>query len=71
MKASLLFSNYMYVGSSISEGLFRGGNFYLYFDIVLIQSTLDTSNSKGLGKICRVISSSRYTNHDVVATILG
>ena len=24
-----------------------------------IQSTLDTSNSKGLGKICRVISSSR------------
>ena len=24
-----------------------------------IQSTLDTSNFKGLGKICRVISSSR------------
>ena len=27
--------------------------------IGLIQSTLDTSNFKGLGKICRVISSSR------------
>ena len=25
----------------------------------LLQSTLDTSNLKGLGKICRVISSSR------------
>ena len=30
-----------------------------------IQSTLDTSNFKGMGKICRVISSSRYPNHDV------
>ena len=26
---------------------------------IVIQSTLDTSNFKGLGKICRVISSSR------------
>ena len=30
----------------------------------LIQSTLDTSNFKGLSK-CRVISSSRQPNHDV------
>ena len=28
-------------------------------DIWHLQSTLDTSNFKGLGKICRVISSSR------------